>query len=135
MLNRHDRKTGLTLVVDSFRSGISSAAWGVQRGNCVNAVDRNTLLTRPRPRIHFPSGRFTMTVKTPFPEKKVVRKTSANRRASLRPAATREVMLSPAEIGTPSERTAAFDPRLFLAKLSVGKSKQEYQDDESVFAQ
>ena len=76
-----------------------------------------------------------MTVKTPIPEKKVVRNTSANRRASLRPAATREVPLSPAEKGTSSGRTAAFDPRLFLTKLGVGKSKQEYQDDESVFAQ
>jgi CRP-like cAMP-binding protein len=76
-----------------------------------------------------------MTVKTPVPEKKVVRKTSANRRASLRPAATREVRLSPAEIGTSSERTAEFDPRLFLAKLGAGKSKQEYQEDEAVFSQ
>src|ERR1019366_9824521 len=112
MLNRHDRKTGLTLVVDSFRSGISSAAWGVQRGNCVNAVDRNTLLTRPRPRIHFPSGRFTMTVKPPVPEKKVVRKTSANRRASLRPAAAIKVMVNPAKVDASPERTAVFDPRL-----------------------
>jgi CRP-like cAMP-binding protein len=76
-----------------------------------------------------------MTVNTPFPVKKVVRKTSANQRASLRPAATREVMLSPTEMGTSSERTAVFDPRLFLAKLGVGKSKQEYQEDEAVFAQ
>jgi CRP-like cAMP-binding protein len=76
-----------------------------------------------------------MTVKTPVPEKKVVRKTSANRRVSLRPAATREVMLSPAEMGTSSERTAVFDPRLFLTKLGVGKSKQEYQDNEAVFSQ
>jgi CRP-like cAMP-binding protein len=76
-----------------------------------------------------------MTVKISVPEKKVVRKTSANRRVSLRPAAARKVMLSPAEMGTSSERTAVFDPRLFLAKLGVGKSKQEYQDDESVFAQ
>jgi len=76
-----------------------------------------------------------MTVKTPFPEKKVVRKTSANRRASLRPAATREVMLSPPEIGTSPEHTAAFDPRLLLTKLATGKTSREYQADESVFSQ
>jgi CRP-like cAMP-binding protein len=76
-----------------------------------------------------------MTVKPPFPEKKVVRKTSANRRASLRPAATREVMLSPPEIGTSPEHTAAFDPRLLLTKLATGKTSREYQADESVFSQ
>jgi hypothetical protein len=36
-----------------------------------------------------------MTVKTPVPEKKVVRKTSANRRVSLRPAAAIKVMVNP----------------------------------------
>jgi CRP/FNR family cyclic AMP-dependent transcriptional regulator len=51
------------------------------------------------------------------------------------PVTVPETTLSPPEIGASSERTAAFDPRLFLAKLGVGKSKQEYQDDESVFAQ
>jgi CRP-like cAMP-binding protein len=51
------------------------------------------------------------------------------------PVTTPETTLSPPEIGTSSERTAAFDPRFFLAKLGVGKSKQEYQADESVFAQ
>jgi CRP-like cAMP-binding protein len=76
-----------------------------------------------------------MTVKTPFPEKKVVRKNSANRRASLRPAATREVMLSPAEMGTSSERTAVFDPRLLLTKLATGRTSREYQAEEAVFSQ
>jgi CRP-like cAMP-binding protein len=51
------------------------------------------------------------------------------------PDTVHKAMVSPAEIGASPERTAAFDPRLFLAELSVGKSKQEYQDDESVFAQ
>jgi CRP-like cAMP-binding protein len=51
------------------------------------------------------------------------------------PDTVHKAMVSPAEIGTSSERTAAFDPRLFLAKLDVGKSKQEYQEDESVFSQ
>jgi CRP-like cAMP-binding protein len=44
-------------------------------------------------------------------------------------------MVSPPEIGTSPAHSAAFDPRLFLSKLGVGKSKQEYQEDESVFAQ
>jgi CRP-like cAMP-binding protein len=46
-----------------------------------------------------------------------------------------EATLSPAEIGVLPERTAAFDPRAFLLKLSTGKSEQEYQEDESVFSQ
>jgi CRP-like cAMP-binding protein len=46
-----------------------------------------------------------------------------------------ETTLSPAEIGASPERTAVFDPRAFLLKLSIGKSEQEYQDDESVFSQ
>ena len=51
------------------------------------------------------------------------------------PVTVPETTPSPPEIGASSERTAAFDPRLFLAKLGVGKSKQEYQDNESVFSQ
>ena len=76
-----------------------------------------------------------MTVKTPFPEKKIVRKTSANRRVSLRPAATREVMVKPAKVGASPERTAGFDPRLLLTKLATGRTSQEYQAEESVFSQ
>jgi CRP-like cAMP-binding protein len=53
----------------------------------------------------------------------------------LTPDSVHKAMVSPAEIGASPERTAAFDPRLFLAKLGVGKSKQEYQDDEAVFSQ
>jgi CRP-like cAMP-binding protein len=45
------------------------------------------------------------------------------------------VKFSPAKVLASPERTAAFDPRLFLAKLGVGKSKQEYQEDEAVFSQ
>jgi CRP-like cAMP-binding protein len=43
--------------------------------------------------------------------------------------------LSPVEIGASPDRTAAFDPRLFLEKLAVGKTSQEYQSGEFVFSQ
>jgi CRP-like cAMP-binding protein len=76
-----------------------------------------------------------MTVKTPFPDKKVVRKASCNQRVPLRPAAARKVMVNPERVGSSPERTAVFDPRLLLTKLATGKNKQEYQDDESVFSQ
>jgi CRP-like cAMP-binding protein len=57
------------------------------------------------------------------------------KRAPLPPVTASEATLSPAEIGASSDRTAAFDPRAFLAKLTTGKSKQEYQDGEFVFSQ
>ena len=76
-----------------------------------------------------------MAVKRPVVKKKKERKTPVNQHAPLHPVTAPEVMLSPAEIGASPERTAAFDPRLFLAKLTAGKSKQEYQEDESVFSQ
>jgi CRP-like cAMP-binding protein len=46
-----------------------------------------------------------------------------------------EAMVGSAEIGTSPEHSAAFDPSAFLLKLSTGKSKQEYQDNEAVFSQ
>ena len=59
-----------------------------------------------------------------------------NRRAPLRAAAGElSVRLSPLEISAPPERTAAFDPRLFLAKLVAGKTSREYQADKFVFSQ
>ena len=76
-----------------------------------------------------------MAVKHPVVVEKRDLKASCNQRVPLRPAAARKVMLSPAEMGTSSEQTAVFDPRLLLTKLGVGKSKQEYQDDEAVFSQ
>ena len=76
-----------------------------------------------------------MALKNPAVTEKKGQNTPAKQRTPLHPAAAREVKVSPAEMGTSSERTAAFDPRLLLTKLGVGKSKQEYQDDESVFAQ
>ena len=44
-------------------------------------------------------------------------------------------MLSPADLGSTPEATAAFDPRLLLTKLEVGKTSQEYQSNETVFSQ
>ena len=57
------------------------------------------------------------------------------KRAPLRSGTVPETTLSPVETGAAPERTAAFDPRAFLSKLSTGKSKQEYQEDEAVFSQ
>lgn len=65
--------------------------------------------------------------------KKKARKTPADRSTASPPAAPRTVALSP-PTGAP-ERTASFDPRLLLTKLSTGKSSRAYQADESVFSQ
>jgi CRP-like cAMP-binding protein len=78
-----------------------------------------------------------MAVKRPVVnvKKKQERKTPVKPIAPLPPGTASEATLSPAEIGASPDRTAAFDPRAFLAKLTTGKSKQEYQDGESVFSQ
>jgi CRP-like cAMP-binding protein len=76
-----------------------------------------------------------MAFKLPVVKKKKEQKTPHNQSAPLRPVTAHEAMVSPAKIGAPPERTAAFDPRAFLSKLSTGKSKQEYQEDEAVFSQ
>ncbi|HWR14796.1 MAG TPA: Crp/Fnr family transcriptional regulator [Terriglobales bacterium] len=61
------------------------------------------------------------------------RKSSASRTA-VHPAATREMVPSPAAFALP-ERSVAFDPSLVLTKLRAGKTSQEYQGDETVFSQ
>ena len=76
-----------------------------------------------------------MAVKRPVVKKKRERKTPVNRQALLRSVTVPETTLSPPEIGTSPEHSAAFDPRAFLLKLYTGKSKQEYQDNEAVFSQ
>ena len=76
-----------------------------------------------------------MVVKRPVVKKKKVQKTSANQQALLRPVTVSETTLGPAAIVASPERTAAFDPLLFLAKFGVGKSRQEFQDSEPVFSQ
>jgi CRP-like cAMP-binding protein len=51
------------------------------------------------------------------------------------PVTASEMTIGPVEIGASPKRAAAFDPRLFLAKLAVGKTSQEYQAGEFVFSQ
>jgi CRP-like cAMP-binding protein len=63
------------------------------------------------------------------------RKTPDNQRAPLHLVTAHEATFSLAERDASSEQTDALDPRAFLLKLSDGKSKQQYQDDESVFSQ
>jgi CRP-like cAMP-binding protein len=63
------------------------------------------------------------------------RKTPINQHAPSHPAAAREVMFSPAEIGTSPKRIAAFDPHIFLTKLAAGKTIREHKEDETVFSQ
>ena len=64
-----------------------------------------------------------MALKNPAVMEKKDRNTPAKQRTPLHPAAARKVMVSPAEIGASPERTAAFDPRPFLAKLGVWKKQ------------
>lgn len=65
--------------------------------------------------------------------KKKARKTPADRSTASPPAAPRTVALSP-PTGAP-ERTASFDPRLLLTKLSTGKTSRAYQSEAFVFSQ
>jgi CRP-like cAMP-binding protein len=53
----------------------------------------------------------------------------------LRPATNLEVAVRAVELGAAPEPAAAFDPRLFLEKLTTGKTRQEYQAGEFVFSQ
>ena len=57
------------------------------------------------------------------------------RRSRLWPRRFMERHSTRQKAGASPERTAVFDPRPFLAKLGVGKSRQEYQEDEAVFSQ
>jgi len=75
------------------------------------------------------------TVLTRVVNGKKSRKQPGKQIAPSHPVTVPEISLSPAEIGASPYRNAVFDPRLFLAKFGVGKSKQEYQDGEAVFAQ
>jgi CRP-like cAMP-binding protein len=83
-----------------------------------------------RPNIVDPGSVLTRAVNG-----KKSRKQPGKQIAPSHPVTAPETTLSPPEIGTSPAHSAAFDPRLFLAKLSVGKSRQEYQADESVFSQ
>jgi CRP-like cAMP-binding protein len=73
-----------------------------------------------------------VTKRTAAPIKKA-RKAPVKRSASSLPAASRALEVSPLTV--PPERTDSFDPRLFLTKLSAGKTSQAYLAEESVFTQ
>jgi CRP/FNR family cyclic AMP-dependent transcriptional regulator len=75
-----------------------------------------------------------MAVKHPVAIEKKERKAPREQPEHLRPAA-REVMVSPAEISASPERSAAFDPRLFLTKLAGGKTSREYLNKQAIFSQ
>ena len=76
-----------------------------------------------------------MPVKLPILMEKKGRKAPAKQTVPSHPGTAREVMFSSAEIGASPERTAAFDPRLFLTKLATGKSCREYRDKQTIFSQ
>jgi CRP-like cAMP-binding protein len=63
------------------------------------------------------------------------RKTPLTRKVSLRPAAFLPKKLVSSNTGANGETIATFDPRALLTKLSVGKTSQDYQAEESIFAQ
>jgi len=62
---------------------------------------------------------------------------AASRRPATRRASTTEKeMLAQKQVAAvPAESSTVFDPHLILTKLAGGKSTQEYQSGESVFAQ
>ena len=68
-------------------------------------------------------------------QKGAQRNVSSHRSPPRRPSSRDEVMLNPAIVGSAPAPTAAFDPSLLLTKLAVGKTSQEYQSNETVFAQ
>ena len=69
-----------------------------------------------------------MAIKRSVGEQKRRRKTPPKGRV-------RSVPLTPKESAVSAELSGAFDPRLFLTKLTAGKTSREYQGDESVFSQ
>lgn len=76
-----------------------------------------------------------MPVKQAIKIEKKERKPPGNQHARLRLVAVPEATISLAGSNVSPELPAAFDPRAFLTKLSLGKTKQEYKDGESVFSQ
>ena len=100
-------------------------------------IDRLTprLSIQPRSAMPTAKGRLTPSISheindTPFVVEKREGKTPRKRRVSLH-----LVKFSPAKVLASPERTAAFDPRLFLGKLADGKTSREYQGGEFVFSQ
>jgi CRP-like cAMP-binding protein len=83
-----------------------------------------------RPNIVDPGSVLTRAVNG-----KKSRKQPGKQIAPSHPVTVPETTLSPAKIGVSPERTAVFDPRLLLTKLTAGKTSREYQGDEFVFSQ
>ncbi len=84
----------------------------------------------------------TKRLATLDPTKALAKKrSSGNGRASLPSTAAHAVLPSSAKSGgahsgaSDPHDTAAFDPRLFLTKLTAGKTSREYRADEFVFSQ
>jgi CRP/FNR family cyclic AMP-dependent transcriptional regulator len=67
--------------------------------------------------------------------KKKGRKTPINQYAPSHPVTVSEAAVSPADVDASQKQAVAFDPRLLLSKLSVGKTSRAYLADESVFSQ
>ena len=63
------------------------------------------------------------------------RKGISRKRASLRPPAPPQVIVSRAKIGSQPEPPAVFDPRLLLTRINDGKTRHPYQANATVFAQ
>jgi CRP/FNR family cyclic AMP-dependent transcriptional regulator len=76
-----------------------------------------------------------MPVKALTTPRKRVKKPAASRRASSRPEPVLEELLAAPEVGVTAKRTPGFDPRVLLNKITSGKSTQEYEAAECIFAQ
>lgn len=73
--------------------------------------------------------------KPTVPIKEKRRKVPRNQRAVVGPEPASKVAFIPEKIVASSKRQAAFNPCLFLSKISLGKTTREYQDGDVVFSQ
>ncbi len=73
-----------------------------------------------------------MAAKRPVVAKKRI---AGRKRASLRPTAPGQVVVSPAEIDLSLEQPVVLDPGLFLTKFNGGKTRHEYPENAIIFAQ
>lgn len=76
-----------------------------------------------------------MPVKALATARKQSKRPSASRRAASRSEPVLEELLAAPAVGVMAKRTPGFDPRVLLNKIASGKSTQEYEAAESVFAQ
>jgi CRP/FNR family transcriptional regulator, cyclic AMP receptor protein len=73
--------------------------------------------------------------KRPIVAKKKRRTASGPTRTLAPPMTTSKAKLTAEQLGASPVRSAPFDPRFFLSKITAGKTSQEYQDQESVYSQ